>query len=184
MQKLYKQPRNPHPSSPISPTPFPPHPPRSIFGLTCWQSTWIQCNIFEYRRHECMYIIQCQTANVLRWSMTGVHAKMWKHFAVGQIDPPPHPISGKRLILKDTIQKKKKNPEKKNKSNKQAETIEPYTIIYILLRIMEAKYVYRVAFGKPVVEYLHCFFYREGSFTDDSQFCSGRRRSLSAIRRN
>lgn len=23
---------------------------------------------------------------------------------------------------------------------------------------------------KPAVEYLHCFFYREGSFTDDSQF--------------
>lgn len=33
---------------------------------------------------------------------------------------------------------------------------------------------------KPAVEYLHCFFYREGSFTDDSQFLScGRRLSLS-----
>lgn len=57
-----------------------------VFRLTCWQSTWIQCNIFEYWIHECMYIIQCQTANVLRRSMTGVHAKMWKHFAVGQIN--------------------------------------------------------------------------------------------------
>lgn len=77
-------------------------------------------------------------------------------------------ISERSLILKDTIQKKK--PRKKNKSDKQIETIEPYTIIYILLRIMEAKYVYRVAFGKPAVEYLRCFFYREGSFTDDNQF--------------
>lgn len=119
-----------------------------------------------------MYIIQCQTANVLRRSMTGVHAKMWKHFAVGQIIffccVFFFSISERSLILKDTIQKKK--PRKKNKSDKQIETIEPYTIIYILLRIMEAKYVYRVAFGKPAVEYLRCFFYREGSFTDDNQF--------------
>lgn len=47
--------------------------PPLVFRLTCWQSTWIQCNIFEYWIHECMYIIQCQTANVLRRSMTGVH---------------------------------------------------------------------------------------------------------------
>lgn len=29
-----------------------------------------------------------------------------------------------------------------------------------------------VAFGKPAVEYLRCFFYRVGSFTDNSQFRS------------
>lgn len=66
-------------------------------------------------------------------------------------------VSERSLILKDTIQKK---PPKN--WQKQIETIQPYTIIYILLGIMEPKYVYQVAFRKPGVEYLfHCFFYRE-----------------------
>ena len=45
----------------------------------------------------------------------------------------------RRLILE-------KNTVQKNKLTENKETIEPYTIIYILLGIMEPKYVYQVAF--------------------------------------
>lgn len=106
-----------------------------------------------------------------------MRAKLWKHFAVGQIYLfnffcSFSFISERRLILKDTIQKKKKLEEKrKTYPTNKTRTIEPDTIIYILLRIMEAKYVYRVAFGKTCGRILvFFFFYSEGSFTDDSQF--------------
>ncbi|MED6238421.1 hypothetical protein ATANTOWER_020580 [Ataeniobius toweri] len=76
-------------------------------------------------------------------------SKIWKRFInffIGQTN----------ILMLQTGAQSWKDTVRKPTEDK--ETTEKHTIVYILLRIMESKYVYQVAFTKPLVQYLHCVF--------------------------
>lgn len=150
MQKLYKK----------SPTlPF-------IFQLMCWQSTWIQCNIFLNIKYMSACIPYNVTEKITSFKhMTSSGGKgRWEWGGGGGVSRVQG-FKGSKPWVKHLEAlltfhwsnffffsfRQEFNPWKntlqKTKLTKNKETIEPYTIIYILLGIMELKYVYQVAFG-------------------------------------